>query len=249
MKDEQRKKRRKKRINPFLVIFVLVLLIVGLLIFSRTSFFEVKQFEIEGNAYYTDNEILLMGGCETGKNLFWGIDSKKIRSRLQQDAYMERVEVRRKLPDTVKITVTERAQVAAIAYGDRYVVIDAAGIVLRKAGVDPKVTVLKGLTISKLSMGEPIEIEEKVLFRQCLEMISVMRQNDMYFKSIVISKTETRAYILDSLYCEGTPETMIKAMEDGKLQAVTAELFAREIERGKIQISGENYISFTPKLE
>ena len=86
-----------------------------------------------------------MGGCETGKNLFWGIDSKKIRSRLQQDAYMERVEVRRKLPDTVKITVTERAQVAAIAYGDRYVVIDAAGIVLRKAGVDPKVTVLKGL--------------------------------------------------------------------------------------------------------
>ena len=88
------------------MIFVLVLLIVGLLIFSRTSFFEVKQFEIEGNAYYTDNEILLMGGCETGKNLFWGIDSKKIRSRLQQDAYMERVEVRRKLPDTVKITVT-----------------------------------------------------------------------------------------------------------------------------------------------
>ena len=59
--------------------------------------------------------------------------------------------------------------------------------------MDPKVTVLKGLTISKLSMGEPIEIEEKVLFRQCLEMISVMRQNDMYFKSIVISKTETRA--------------------------------------------------------
>ena len=42
---------------------------------------------------------------------------------------------------------------------------------------------------------------------------------------------------------------MIKAMEDGKLQAVTAELFDREIERGKIQISGENYISFTPKLE
>ena len=157
--------------------------------------------------------------------------------------------MRRLLPHTVKITVTERAQTAAIAYGDKYVVIDAAGIVLRKAGVDPKVTVLKGLTISKLSMGEPIEIEETVLFRQCLEMISVMRQNDMYFKTIVISKTEARAYILDSLYCEGTPEMMIKAMQDGKLQAVTEELFDREIERGKIQISGENYISFTPKIE
>ena len=249
MKDEQHKKRRKKRINPFLVILAFIFLLIGAFVFSRSSFFHVEQFDVEGNAYYTDDEILLMGGCETGKNIFWDIDSKKIRSRLLQDAYMEDVKVRRLLPHTVKITVTERAQTAAIAYGDKYVVIDAAGIVLRKAGVDPKVTVLKGLTISKLSMGEPIEIEEKVLFRQCLEMISVMRQNDMYFKTIVISKTEARAYILDSLYCEGTPEMMIKAMQDGKLQAVTEELFDREIERGKIQISGENYISFTPKIE
>ena len=33
------------------------------------------------------------------------------------------------------------------------------------------------------------------------------------------------------------------------MHAVTEELFDREIERGKIQISGENYISFTPKIE
>ena len=52
-----------------------------------------------------------------------------------------------------------------------------------------------------------------------------------------------------SMRIEGTPEIMIKARQDGKLQAVTEELFDREIERGKIQISGENYISFTPKIE
>ena len=137
-----------------MVILALILLLIGAFVFSRSSFFHVEQFDVEGNAYYTDDEILLMGGCETGKNIFWDIDSKKIRSRLLQDAYMEDVKVRRLLPHTVKITVTERAQTAAIAYGDKYVVIDAAGIVLRKAGVDPKVTVLKGLTISKLSMGE-----------------------------------------------------------------------------------------------
>ncbi len=248
MKEEHNRK-RKKRINPFLGMFLILLAIIGAVIFSRSSFFTVQHFEIEGNAYYTDDEILLMGGCETGKNLFWEIDAKKIRSRLQQDAYMENVRVSRKLPDTVKITLTERKQTAAIAYGEKYVVIDAAGTVLRKAGVDPKIPVLKGLTISKLSVGEPVEVEEKVLFRQCLEMVSVMEKNGMYFKSIVISKTEAKAYILDSLYCVGTPETIMTAMEDGKLQAVTAELFDREIERGKIQISGDHTISFTPKID
>lgn len=248
MKEEHNRK-RKKRINPFAGLFLILLLIIGLLIFSRSSFFAVQHFEIEGNAYYTDDEILLMGGCETGKNLFWEVDAKKIRSRLQQDAYMENVKVSRRLPDTVRITLTERKQIAAIAYGEKYVVIDANGTVLRKAGVDPKITVLKGLTISKLSVGEPVEVEEKVLLRQCLEMISVMEKNDMYFKSVVISTTEAKAYILDSLYCVGTPETIMTAMKEGKLQAVTAELFDRKIERGKIQISGEHYISFTPKID
>ena len=88
-----------------MVILALILLLIGAFVFSRSSFFHVEQFDVEGNAYYTDDEILLMGGCETGKNIFWDIDSKKIRSRLLQDAYMEDVKVRRLLPHTVKITV------------------------------------------------------------------------------------------------------------------------------------------------
>ena len=157
--------------------------------------------------------------------------------------------LKRSLPDTVVIEITERKQTAAIVYGEKYVVIDGNGTVLRKTSVEPKITVIKGLTISKLSVGEEIETEEKVLFRQTLEMLSSMEKGDMYFKKVELSKVQIKAYVFDHLICEGTPENLMQSMESGSLQSVIQELMNRKIERGTIKVSGDDYISFTPKID
>ena len=162
---------------------------------------------------------------------------------------MQEVTVKRSLPDTVVITIHERRQTAAIVYGEKYVVIDGDGTVLRKTGVQPKVPVIKGLTISKMNMGEPIETEEKVLLRQTLEMLSSMEKGDMYFKKVEIFKVQIRAFVADSLICEGTPEQLMEAMEEQRLQMVIQELYEQDIHRGTIKVSGGNYISFTPKID
>ena len=44
-------------------------------------------------------------------------------------------------------------------------------------------------------------------------------------------------------------ENLLEAIDSGKLQVVIQELYDREIERGTIQVSGGNYISFTPKID
>lgn len=41
----------------------------------------------------------------------------------------------------------------------------------------------------------------------------------------------------------------MEAIESGKLQLVIQELLDRDIERGVIQVSGEDYISFSPKID
>ena len=246
MKEERAIKRKKRRIK-FVVKLGVFLLIAGAVVFLlKSPFFNVKNFRVEGNSYYTDEEILVMGNCKTGGNIFIGIDTGDIRSRLEKDAYMSSVKVKRVLPDTVKIQLEERKQTAAIVYGEKYVVVDGDGVVLRKTGV---ITVLKGLTISKLSVGEKVETEEKVLLRQTLQMLSVMEKSNMYFKTIELSEGEIKAHILDNLICQGTPENIMKAMEKDSLQLVVQELFDRKIERGTIKISGDRTVSFTPKID
>lgn len=249
MKEERVIKRRKRRIK-FVVKLGVFLIICGIAVFMlKAPFFNVTNFQVEGNNYYSEEEILVMGNCRTGGNIFIGTDTGDIKSRLEKDAYMASVKVKRVLPDTIRIELKERKQTAAIVYGEKYVVVDGEGTVLRKTGVMPQITVLKGLTISKLSVGEKVETEEKVLLRQTLQMLGIMEKSNMYFKTIELSEGEIRARILDSLICRGTPENIMQAMENNNLQLVVQELFDRKIERGTIYISGDRTVSFSPKID
>ncbi|MBQ4649670.1 MAG: FtsQ-type POTRA domain-containing protein [Firmicutes bacterium] len=249
MKEERAIKRKRRKIK-FWAKFMIFLIFCGAVAFLlKAPLFEVKEFVVEGNHYYTADEIRVMGNCTAGGNIFIGTDCKDIKQRLEKDSYMQEVNVKRVLPATIRIELKERRQTGAIVYGEKYVVVDGEGIVLRKTSVEPQLTVLKGITISKLSVGEPVEAEEKVLLRQTLQLLNVMDKHNMYFKTIEVSEGEIKAYVLDSLFVRGTPEHIMKAMEKDYIQLVVQELFDREIERGTIVVSGDTKVSFNPKID
>lgn len=245
---KREKKRRKNRISPLRKIIGIIGIIAGILLIASTSYFNVKNYEITGNSYYSKEEIMVMGDCKSGQNIFWGTDLKDIKTRLEKDSYMESVKVKRVLPNTIAIELDERRQVAAVVYGQHYVVIDSDGIVLRNTEVDPKVTHVHGLTISKIEVGQPIEVEETVKLRQTLEMLAMMESKDMYFVKIEMTKSGVDAYVLDHLVCKGTPQNIMESMKTQNLQKVITGLFNLKIERGTINISGGDYISFNPGL-
>ena len=112
---------------------------------------------------------------------------------------------------------------------------------LRNTDVAPKLTLIKGITLTKIEEGQTVEVEEKVRFRQIMDMLSSMEDNDMYFTRVEVSEAGVRAYVLDNLMCQGTPQNLTEA-------AVT-ELFDRDIERGTLNISGGEYISFSPETD
>lgn len=248
-KEKQRKKKRRKtRKSPLGKLLAFIGITIGVFLIVSTSYFNVQAFKVTGNSYYSAEEILVMGNCKTGGNIFWGGNLKDIETRLEKDPYMGDVKVKRVLPDTIQIDVEERVQIASVVYGQHYVVIDKEGRVLRNTEVDPVLTQIHGLTISKIEVGQLIEVEQKVKLRQTLEMLTVMADTDMYFTNIEMTKSGVDAYVLDTLVCQGTPQNIMEAMKMGNLQKVVAGLFEMEIERGTITISGGEYISFNPAL-
>ena len=68
-----------------------------------------------------------------------------------------------------------------------------------------------------------------------------MEKGDIFFKKIEISDLQIRAYIYDSLICQGTPANLMEAIESGKLQLVVQELLEREIESGKTISDNRTY--------
>lgn len=247
-KEVDRKKKVRKKKNYLLRFLVFVGILAAVTLFLSSGFFVIEKIEVQGNVYYNDEEVINISGAQTGGNLFWGAGASEIRDRLGEDPYFAEVRVKRRLPDTLVIEVEERRQTAAIVYGDEYIVIDEQGIVLRKSDVDPKVTLLTGLTVSKMKPGEKIEVEESAILSSTLQMLQVMTDGDIYFKKIDVSKTIIRAYIYDTLLVKGTPRQMKDSIENGNLQKVVNNLFKNDTTRGTISLGNGKYMSFSPEF-
>ncbi|MBR5315685.1 MAG: FtsQ-type POTRA domain-containing protein [Firmicutes bacterium] len=243
-----RKKKVRKKKNYLLRFCIFVCIIAAIIAFSRSSLFHVKYVTAEGNSYYTDEEVMNIAGAELNSNLLWNIDKGELEGNLLKDPYFVEVRVKRKLPNKLHFQVTERKQIAAIVYGEKYVVIDHDGLILRKSTVDPKVTLLTGLTISKLSVGEKVEAEESTTLETTLGMLSAMEEGDIFFKKIDVSKVIIKAYIYDTLIVKGTPKQMTKAIKNGDLQKVVNNLLKNDTTRGTISLGNHNYMSFSPEF-
>ena len=180
-----KKKRKKKHYGRNFIIFLLI--IGSAVAFSLSSVFNVKKFTVTGNYYYSDEEVIAMSGAEPGNNIFFGTGEKKIREKLMKDPYFRGIDLKRHLPSTLEIKVDERRQIATVKYGNKYIVIAENGMVLRKGGIDPKLTLLKGLTLSKIKVGEKVRAEEKLTLKETLAVVALMKKGDLYFKKIKVS--------------------------------------------------------------
>lgn len=246
-KINRTKKKRKKK-NYLLRFLIVALVIGGAFAFTFSDFFLIETVTADGNYYYSDDEIMNMAGADKGINLIWDVDKSEYAESLLESPYFAAVDVKRKLPKTLHFDITERRQIAAVVYGEDYIVIDKEGTILRKSDIDPKVTLLTGLTVSKLATGSRIEAEEAVTLETTLNMLDTMESGDIYFKKIDVSKVIIKAYIYDTLIVKGTPKQMTKVIENGDLQKVVNNLLKNDTTRGTINLGNQKYMSFSPEF-
>ena len=97
-----------------LIRFLSFLLICSAIAGALILFFRVQAFVVSGNRRYTEQEIIDSTGVEIGDNMYllnkYAI-SREITTRLP---YVETVSIRRSLPDTLVISVTECQAAAAV---------------------------------------------------------------------------------------------------------------------------------------
>lgn len=244
----ERRQRKRKRPSPFKIACLVILVVVATLLFMSTGFFTVDTIRVKGNEYFTEEEIVNMAHATTGKNLFFRSGSGDIVDNLESSPYIESVKVSKKLPGTLVITVKEREQVAAIVYNKEYLVIDEDGLLLRRSTTKPKVTILTGVKVKKIQLGEKIEVAESDRLTDALKLLKAMKEGDLYFKKIVISKKTTKAYVYDALVCKGSTERLSDSIQKERLQKILETLFKKGIKRGTITFTKDGYASFEPKV-
>ncbi len=245
---KKKKKRRKK--HYFLRLLIFIAVVVGIICLMTSSLFDIQKIEVRDNNYFTAEQVIARSGITQGQNIFFGIDKKAAKRGLMEDPYIKNVLVERHLPDSVTIVVEERQETAAIPYVDKYIIVDGEGLILRTSEVEPKIPILMGLTIKEMEPGKPLEVEENSVLNDTLSLVNTMQNSEVYFKKIDISKVMVRAYVYDTLVCQGMPEDISKSLSDGTLQAMLYRLYTDNIEHGTITITSDTTnMAFSPIYE
>ncbi|MDD4565960.1 MAG: FtsQ-type POTRA domain-containing protein [Eubacteriales bacterium] len=245
-KVKVRKKKKRKKKRYLLKLFILLISAVFLYFFFTSSLFDIQKITIENNNHYTKEQLISLAGARTGENLFKASLSQ-MKENLLADPYVKNVKLKKRLPAEVVISVQERYEDAAVPYGNKYILIDSEGMVLRISDVEPAMTLITGIVVTNMEPGTPMEAEQNASLTDTLKLLQKVKKHELYFKKIDISNLVIKAYIYDQLICEGTPENIMDNLDS--LQEVVYDLYTKGIERGVIRMGSDEYFSFSPLVE
>lgn len=119
--------------------------------FAIPNRFRIASIEVQGNRFLSEGEVRELLGPAIGANLL-SANLDRLRANLAASPWVGGAVVRRRLPDTLLVVVTERLPIA-LAETDRVYVMDASGELIdllgpRTAGFDlPIIRGLAGISV------------------------------------------------------------------------------------------------------
>lgn len=247
LRPQRRKKRKKK--HYLLKFFILIIIVGAAFLVMSSSRFDITEIKVEGNVNIAVETAIEDSGIKTGDNIFF-MNKRQIVKKMQEKSPLYGdVTIDRQLPGTLTINVAERTAAMTLPYGEKYVVLDAQGIVIGLVDSQPQVTEIKGITIEKMDSGKEIEPKETEIYQQSVEIIQKANAADLFFKSISVGEEEVVCNVYDRLYVKCTYDELIKIIDNGDLKGVLSDLYGRKIKRGTVTVEKKGYCSFSPTFE
>ena len=163
---------RKKRLRVKRMKTIGIVLCVSLLLFliSGLPVFQVKTITVNGNHALSSDKIIAISGFSEGDNLF-RLSTGKAKQQLKNNPFVERVRIRRVLPDELVIEITERPSVGYIVTSDGYIQVDGDGrlLAIQQSLSNYRLPVISGVGLDELpELGGFIQNEK---LKQALEIL------------------------------------------------------------------------------
>ena len=194
------RRRGRGRFGLLFKVLCLLALVVALTA-GATVFFRVEVVSVEGNHRYSREEIVEVAGIQQGDNLYAWNKFQVAERLLQTLPYIGEVSIRRVLPSTVVITVSEWEAVARVlpyapeepegeeegaeteplSAAQEPWLISVKGKLLESAGADSQAMEVQGLTALLPQAGEPLAVPQGQQARLdgLLELLAALEEAGM----------------------------------------------------------------------
>jgi cell division septal protein FtsQ len=183
MMPREKGRRRRGRYSFLLTFFVAAALIFSFVLTSG-FFFKIKHIEFEGVSVSSQAKIKELLGFSEGDHIFLINKSGSANSILANMPYVKTVRIKRNLPGTVLVIITEAEPAAMAEYGGEYWLFDAQGKLLEAVPAynTPKLPVVKGFGLFSPMEGTAIfpAHEDAAKKEPLLELLQAMRDEGIW---------------------------------------------------------------------
>ena len=200
-RTNQNKKRKQKKIVRKAMVYGALVLCIAAVIFvlSITVLFRTQTITIKGNEIYSTKEISAVLPIQKNKNMFL-TDISAAEEKLEENLpYIYDAQIKRKLPSTIVVSITETPQVYAIRNKDKsYTMLDDNFKVIEtKAAKRPK----KSIRIKKAELltavpGKKAEFSDKKVMECLTELIQAAKAVELEKMSALYSVDINNNYIV-----------------------------------------------------
>ena len=179
-KQSRHRGRNRGRFSGLYVFLSLVIIAVAIVV-GCIAFFKVQHVEVSGNSRYTQEEIVAATGIQPEDNLF-RMNKFKIADQLIADLpYIQSVNLRRRMPDTILINVTETTAAAAVNSAGVWWLMDPSGKLLEQIDGPGDYMQVTGLTLLSPSEGSEIAVDQEQRLQKdsLLSLMSALSAKEM----------------------------------------------------------------------
>ena len=197
-KQELARKKRRAVLRVLKWITLLGLLLAGVIYFLLSPFFNIKNIIVEGNQKISQEEIISLSGIQIEENTF-KLKKENIKQVVKQNAYIDTVSVKRKLPDGIQITVTERTPSFMLTFANAYVYMSSQGYLLEVTDKALELPIITGYqtTEDNIKVGSRLCKEDLQKLGEVLQIMESAKSNQIENLITKINIENKNDYILE----------------------------------------------------
>ena len=173
---KNKKTKRKKSSKKMITFLSCCLLIAIVIIFAFTTpIFNISNIEVTGNSKIPTDTIISISGLKKGQNIF-KFNNSTIQN-IKENKYIDEVQIKRKLPGTIIISVKEREVKYQIKLLNSYAYIDKNGYILEVSTVKQEVPIIVGFNMNEneLINKKRLEIEDLEELNKILKVMDAAK--------------------------------------------------------------------------
>lgn len=194
-KEEQIRKLNSKKI----IISIIILLFIalgGTIYYLTTPVFNIANIEVYGNEKNSTETYISLSKINLGTTNIFAITNNSVGKNIKENSYVKEVEMKRKLPNTIQLYITERKVAYQIEYTGKYIYIDDQGYILEISEDKKDVPVIKGLSTIKENIGQRLIEEDLIKLNVVAKFINYCKYNTIENKLTDIDVTDDTNYIM-----------------------------------------------------